>query len=225
MIFMISNKPNKINNSRKEKNLKQKTISKKGFIGSIGDDLPSLIPLFFSLMIFFAGLAFAFTTINDRNTVINTYVDSLTIARTALSDGSFASIEEFLKTQKDLVTMSNYFYGLIYLDPNNPNFNFESLFDNDFSNVFIMSCNSNDGLSNTTILSYLSDPQIKITNNEYDNCIPEKYFVYSASINDKINDPNLLQEIKSRNYFYYLYPVNILTSNGYKVVYLIIMVW
>ncbi|PIU22589.1 MAG: hypothetical protein COT14_00330, partial [Candidatus Diapherotrites archaeon CG08_land_8_20_14_0_20_30_16] len=77
--------------------------SSRGFIGSIGDDLPSLIPLFFALMIFFTALAFAFTTINEKNATINTYLDSLTIAKTALSDGSFASLSEFQNTGKNIV--------------------------------------------------------------------------------------------------------------------------
>ena len=93
---------------------------RKGFIGSIGDDLPSLIPLFFALMIFFAGLAFVFTNINDKNTQMNAYLDSLTIAKSALGKSSFSSHEDFMNTSKDLIVLSNYMFGLI--SPSNENF-------------------------------------------------------------------------------------------------------
>ncbi len=217
---MISKNINAVN---KKSNYQNKG---KGFIGSIGDDLPSLIPLFFALMIFFASLAFAFTTINERNVLINTYIDSLTIAKTALSDGSFASLDEFRATQNNIVTMSNYIYGLIYLPTDaasQKNFNFEENLKGNIKDSFVGICangdialNSNLGINTTGGTSTPCD----IVENG-------RFYVASSSVEEKLNDAsvNLLDSIKNRKYFYYLYPITLLTPNGYQVVYLLVMVW
>jgi hypothetical protein len=202
-------------------NYKYKTKKAKGFIGSIGDDLPSLIPLFFALMLFFGALAFAFTTINERNSLINTYIDSLTIAKNALSDGSFADLNEFKATQNNIVTMSNYIFGLIYLPSNKSDqegFDFESMLAQDFHQSFVGDCSNGDIALNFNVA---------ITNNNSDNCSVNDYFyVSSSSVQEKINNnENLLQNIKSHKYFYYLYPVTLLTHNGYQIVYLLVIVW
>ena len=197
--------------------------SSRGFIGSIGDDLPSLIPLFFALMIFFTALAFAFTTINEKNATINTYLDSLTIAKTALSDGSFASLSEFQNTGKNIVTMSNYLYGLVYIPKNNPSFDFEELLEGDIKNAFIQACKKgNIKFSDNTILTTES---AKNTNCDDDD---DSYFLLSSSnVKEKLNQGgyDLLEDLKHRNYFYYLYPVTLLTPIGYNIVYLLVLVW
>lgn len=197
--------------------------SSRGFIGSIGDDLPSLIPLFFALMIFFTALAFAFTTINEKNATINTYLDSLTIAKTALSDGSFASLSEFQNTGKNIVTMSNYLYGLVYIPKNNPSFDFEELLEGDIKNAFIQACKKgNIKFSDNTILT---TEGVKNTNCDGDD---DSYFLLSSSnVKEKLNQGgyDLLEDLKHRNYFYYLYPVTLLTPIGYNIVYLLVLVW
>jgi hypothetical protein len=206
----------------------KKKFNIKGFIGSIGDDLPSLIPLFFALMIFFGALAFAFTTINEKNSTINTYIDSLTIAKSALSDGAFASLSEFNETQSSFVTLSNYMYGLIYL-PDDAEYDFESLFEYDVKDIFVKECDNNKSMNlyadlyvdNTGLVD--SDP-CSGAGREWQN-----FLIASPSALEKINveedSYGLLQEIKNRKYFYYLYPVTILTPVGQKVVYLIVLVW
>jgi|GEM_PF-3595741 len=197
--------------------MKRKLFSK-GFIGSIGDDLPSLIPLFFALMIFFGAMAFAFTTINEKNVTINTYIDSLTVSRSALSDGSFASLDEFVSSQKSLVTMSNYIYGLIYLSNEN-DFDFENIFLYDIEDVFVKQCDNDIKLSDNLVLT-----QSVIT----ETCSGDEkpFLVMSSSVLENKSDPSIiLQDIKHKKYFYYLYPVTLLTPNGYKVLYLLVLVW
>ena len=197
--------------------------SSRGFIGSIGDDLPSLIPLFFALMIFFTALAFAFTTINEKNATINTYLDSLTIAKTALSDGSFASLSEFQNTGKNIVTMSNYLYGLVYIPKDNLSFDFESLLGENINDAFIQACkDGNIKFSDNTILT---TEGVKNTNCDDDD---DSYFLLSSSnVKEKLNQGgyDLLEDLKHRNYFYYLYPVTLLTPIGYNIVYLLVLVW
>ncbi len=52
-----------------------------GFLGPIGDDLPSLIPLVFALIIFFTVFTQTFNTFDERNTLFR---DALSVVR--LSD-------------------------------------------------------------------------------------------------------------------------------------------
>jgi len=209
---------------------KIKFNSFKGFIGSIGDDLPSLVPLFFALMIFFAALAFAFTTINNRNATINTYIDSLTIARSALGSGAYYNLTDFLNSQKQIVTMSNYFYGLIYLSPSESTTNnFEDVFSNEeLKSVFIQECSDNAIYLPTDSSSgiKISKDGVKKPGQPCDD--GNAFFVASSSVSEAIDSGNLqslLQDIKHKKYFYYLYPVTLLTPNGYLVVYLMVMVW
>lgn len=53
----------------------------KGFLGPIGDDLPSLIPLLFALLIFFATFSFSYSTFSQKNTGFQRDIDVLNIAR------------------------------------------------------------------------------------------------------------------------------------------------
>ncbi len=189
---------------------------KKGFIGSIGDDLPSLIPLFFALMIFFAGLAFVFTTINDRNSQMNTYLDSLTIAKSALGKSNFSSYEDFMNTSKDLVILSNYIFGLVSPEQG---FDLEGL--TNYKELFVSQCND------------------KIIFSE-DFCIPEGncdcedqeyYFRASRNVENKLNKEyngdfsEFIEYVKTRKYFQYIFPVTLYTPNGTKVVYLYVLTW
>lgn len=195
------------------------TEKKKGFIGSIGDDLPSLIPLFFALMIFFSALAFAFTTINERNATINTYIDSLTVSRSALSDGSFASLDEFAESKKSLVTLSNYIYGLIYL-PSSGEYNFESMFEYNLNDAFVKECGNDIKLADDLVITSKGVVPSCSSSDE------KPFFLMSSGVAENIDDPTMiLQDLKHKKYFYYLYPVTLLTPNGYKVLYLIVLVW
>lgn len=187
---------------------------KKGFIGSIGDDLPSLIPLFFALMIFFAGLAFVFTAINDKNAQMNIYLDSLTIAKSALGKSSFSSHEDFLNTSKDLVILSNYMFGLI-----SPKSDFS--IPNNYKDFFVKECN--DG-------TIIFNEDFSIPENNYYCGREEKiYLRTSRNVENKLNEYNYFYEfieyVKTRNYYQYIFPVTLYTQDGYKVVYLYVLTW
>ncbi len=51
--------------------MKKTFIEQRGFLGPIGDDLPSLIPLVFALIIFFSVFTQTFNTFDRRNAVFN----------------------------------------------------------------------------------------------------------------------------------------------------------
>ena len=55
-----------------------KAVGKRGFLGPIGDDLPSLIPLLFALMMFFYVFTTSWNAFDQKNVLFN---DSLTALR------------------------------------------------------------------------------------------------------------------------------------------------
>ncbi|MBU0662598.1 hypothetical protein KKH30_03150 [Candidatus Micrarchaeota archaeon] len=67
----------------------------KGFIGPIGDDLPSLIPLLFALMIFFSTFTFAFSVFDEKSRAFSRDLKVLEIARVLRSDGYISGAGEF----------------------------------------------------------------------------------------------------------------------------------
>lgn len=61
-------------------------MSQRGFIGSIGDDIPSLIPLTFALVIFFSAFAFAFNAFDQKQTDFDQKFALLRIGQTLKGD-------------------------------------------------------------------------------------------------------------------------------------------
>jgi hypothetical protein len=72
-------------------------IGEKGFLGPIGDDLPSLIPLIFALVIFFSTFTFAFNVFNEKNSDFQADLDVMNISRVLKGTSLISSIEEFQK--------------------------------------------------------------------------------------------------------------------------------
>lgn len=70
-------------------------LNRKGFLGPIGDDLPSLIPLLFALLIFFSTFAFALNSFNQTNALISDKLESLRVARKLRVNGYISNYEQF----------------------------------------------------------------------------------------------------------------------------------
>lgn len=62
--------------------MRQHRLNSRGFVGPIGDDLPSLIPITFSLLIFFASLSFTFNQFDYKRTVFDQDLTKLKISST-----------------------------------------------------------------------------------------------------------------------------------------------
>jgi len=77
-------------------------ISKKGFIGSIGDDLPSLIPIVFALLIFFSAFSATLSVYNSENASVSTDMGMLAIARSLKGDSLLLNLSQFEKRCDDL---------------------------------------------------------------------------------------------------------------------------
>src|SRR3989344_2490778 len=67
----------------------------RGFIGPIGDDLPSLIPLLVGLVIFFSTFTLTFSTFDERNTEFNDDVSVMRISRVMQSNSYIFSYDNF----------------------------------------------------------------------------------------------------------------------------------
>ncbi len=69
--------------------------SAKGFIGPIGDDLPSLIPIIVGLIIFFSSFTFAFNVFDQRNLEASSDRAVLEVARVLQSNGYITGLNDF----------------------------------------------------------------------------------------------------------------------------------
>jgi len=96
-----------------QQNNKTKT-KQRGFIGAIGDDLPSLVPIFFSLLIFFATLSFVFITVNERNNYIEGYFESISISKSILGSSFYSGYDDFYYKVSNISTSEKFVAGLIY---------------------------------------------------------------------------------------------------------------
>ncbi|MDO8428968.1 MAG: hypothetical protein Q7S92_07210 [Candidatus Diapherotrites archaeon] len=77
-------------------------FSKKGFLGPIGDDLPSLIPLLFGLVIFFATFSFAFQVFDRGNLAFDDAVKIVKISQGLKGDSYLGSAEEFFQSCQEV---------------------------------------------------------------------------------------------------------------------------
>ena len=67
----------------------------KGFLGPIGDDLPSLIPLLFALLVFFSTFSFSFGIFNSENTSFQEDIAVLNVSRILKGTNYITSYEDF----------------------------------------------------------------------------------------------------------------------------------
>ncbi|MFH0955353.1 MAG: hypothetical protein V1777_04590 [Candidatus Micrarchaeota archaeon] len=72
-----------------------KKLNRKGFIGPIGDDLPSLIPLTFALVIFFGAFAFAFNAFDQKKIDFDQKFALLRIGQTLKGDNLIENYEKW----------------------------------------------------------------------------------------------------------------------------------
>ncbi len=73
---------------------------KKGFIGPLGDDLPSLIAIMLALTLFFSGLTFAMHTFNQRQGRVRLMRGAVDISRAIVR-------EPVLDAQNDVALSNN----------------------------------------------------------------------------------------------------------------------
>jgi len=87
-------------------------FSKKGFIGPIGDDLPSLVPIVVALVLFFTIFALTLNTFNSKNEYIGKQMEMTSVAREIKGDSLILGIDQFF-TKCNSVRLKNFPYNFM----------------------------------------------------------------------------------------------------------------
>lgn len=74
---------------------------KKGFLGPIGDDLPSLIPLVFALMMFFYVFTFTWNAFDERGQAFNDALTTLRVGKTIKGNNYLRGYQTFEQRCKE----------------------------------------------------------------------------------------------------------------------------
>lgn len=69
--------------------------SARGFIGAIGDDLPSLIPIVFALLLFFTVFSATLSNYETKNAVFNEQVKMISVSRELKGDSLILDLNQF----------------------------------------------------------------------------------------------------------------------------------
>ncbi len=92
-------------------------LNQKAYLGPIGDDLPSLIPLMFALVIFFSSFYSAVNVYNDRTVDFENDIAVVQISASLRGTGLVSSLEQFHNSCNALNVRQPYFSaGLIDLN-------------------------------------------------------------------------------------------------------------
>lgn len=92
-------------------------LNARGFVGPIGDDLPSLIPLTVALLVFFAGFGFAFNHFEEKKTDFNQRLLLLGIGKTLKGDGLLDNFDKWKKNCESLSVLRYSFRAVVFKVP------------------------------------------------------------------------------------------------------------
>lgn len=171
--------------------------TKKGFIGAIGDDLPSLIPIFLGLVVFFAVFLGTFNDYNDKNKVYTLNQEAIEISMQLKSDPVIVDYQHFKDKCEKINTTKNWNAFLIDLPLDTEDYENISLQEiyNDYQSI-VLSSSKNDP----------SNPDYFICNEDEDNL-------------EQLND-------FSKNHINYLYPIILQRDNGFSTTArLYVLIW
>ncbi|MBS3057079.1 MAG: hypothetical protein J4415_00450 [Candidatus Diapherotrites archaeon] len=111
----------------------------KGFLGPIGDDLPSLVPLIFALIIFFSTFTYAMNSMDSRNEDFDADLATLSISRIMRSNGYITGYEDFRRLCGNInVAGLNYEVALVETELTYDESNYSSYADPEYSGVDIL---------------------------------------------------------------------------------------
>lgn len=79
---------------------------KKGFIGPLGDDLPSLIAIMLALTLFFSGLTFAMQTFNTKQSKVRLMKGAIDIGRVLTKEPVLPQKPETLRDKYEAISIA-----------------------------------------------------------------------------------------------------------------------
>jgi hypothetical protein len=92
--------------------MSKKFVSQKGFMGPIGDDLPSLIPIVVALLLFFTIFSLTLNTYNTKNSDIRKQMDMTSVARELKGDSLILGINQF-NSRCDSIKLKKFPYNFV----------------------------------------------------------------------------------------------------------------
>lgn len=200
----------------------------KGFIGAIGDDLPSLIPIIFALVLFFAVFGYSLDVFHQKTDFMQMKLSGLQIASTIKQNSLLSGEHGFLRGCSK-VTQREYNYVAVLLrgldDDSWDNFG-EADWEFDPQNYEKSPSVSVDFIKDNGILDS-GVPIVEDPNTGY------KFFCSNLSLDSSDNSGTAdsidqeLGKLEWRSSFVtYTYPVGIqLTDNDIHLARLVVMVW
>lgn len=89
----------------------------KGFLGPIGDDLPSLIPLIFALMMFFYVFTFTWGTFDSKSQSFENALSALRVGNTMKGNNYYRGMETFKARCREAQSVKRVYFmaGLVPL--------------------------------------------------------------------------------------------------------------
>ena len=93
-------------------------MNKKGYIGAIGDDLPSLIPIFLGLMIFFSVFLSTYNIYKDNTKIYSLQNEAISISSTIKEEPLISDYDQFIDTCNKVNSTANWNAFLVNLDMN-----------------------------------------------------------------------------------------------------------
>jgi hypothetical protein len=95
---------------------------KKGFIGAIGDDLPSLIPIFLGLMIFFSVFLNTYNVYKDNTDLYSLKSEAISVSAIMKEEPVILNLDTFKKTCSKVNTKFKWNAFLVDFDLNSDNY-------------------------------------------------------------------------------------------------------
>lgn len=109
--------------------------NKKGYIGAIGDDLPSLIPIFVGLTIFFAVFLNTYNVYRNNTDLYSLRNDAINISGIIKENPIISDQNQFIKTCQRVKTKYNWNAFVTPLDLNSHNYKRLTVGDLDDENI------------------------------------------------------------------------------------------
>jgi hypothetical protein len=169
-------------------NLKKIIYSKKAYIGAIGDDLPSIIPIFLGLIIFFAVFMNTYNVYRNSNNLYSLQNETIKIANTMTSEPLISDINTFKKMCDKVNTKYNWNSFIVDLDLNSENYRSLNKFDLCDENLFFEYINNNNNNDKEYFKCFELDDFKNNTNDKetivymFPTTIQKTDFVYPARI-------------------------------------------
>ena len=157
---------------------------KKGFIGAIGDDLPSLIPIFLGLMIFFSVFLSTYNVYKDNTDLYSLKSEAIAVASIMKEEPVVLNVDFFKKSCNKVNTKYNWNAFLVDFDLNSDNYvslTKENLDDNilkegEGEEEQFFACDSSN------ITSFLSDTSSEVIIYQYSTTTQKDLYIKPARL-------------------------------------------